>query len=327
MKSYHAAKENMMMHLLRDLEDMLEICVDVSLCDSPEEVMAMMESNIKELLSTDRCSLYIYDRGANVLWTKFASGLAPVRLPMNSGVAAWVAKNAKSAYIDDAYSDERFNDDVDRASGYKTHNVLCVPVFNSEERCVAVLQILNKVDADNMPAPFQTQDRVLVHLLGRHLGVVLQDMKRSTVLTNGLNKLTELNLVSQRLCSVTQGMRRNFDVVRLAQRAEETAKEILDTMYARVLFLEHKHIDQVVNMRHFGDEANDPDKEQKLWYVKNEISELTFKDEPTRVWASTTSGISGYVLTTGKCMDVEHPNIDDRFHSEQDLETCDNGRF
>ena len=40
-------------------------------------------------------------------------GISPVRLPLEQGVAGWVAKHAKSAYIDDAYSDIRFNPEVD----------------------------------------------------------------------------------------------------------------------------------------------------------------------------------------------------------------------
>ena len=238
-----------------------------------------------------------------------------------------MATHAKAAYIDHAYSDSRFTSKVDAASGYKTNNIICVPIFNNEERCVAVLQVINKIEVDArtgvvMPADFTTQDKVLTHLLGRHMGVVIQEMMREAQLERGLAKLTELCEVSRRLCAVTAGTTRNFDVIRLAQRAEETCKEVCDTMYARVLFLEHKHADQVVKMRKFGDEPDEPDSDsRKLWYVVDELSEINFKHEPKRVWASTTSGISGWVCTNGKSIDVERPDLDDRFHSVSDLET------
>eukprot|EP00946_MAST-07B_sp_MAST-7B-sp1_P003321 g3321.t1 len=320
--AYFEAKEKVMMKMLRDLEDMLEICIEMSLCETQEEVMGLMESHVKTLVSVDRATLYIIDHSTETIWTKFATGVPPIKMPMSKGISGWVAKHAKSAYIPDAYADGRFDPRSDTASGYRTHNMLCVPVFNSDERCVAVLQAINKMDAESMPTDFTTQDKVLIHLLGRHMGVVLQELIRADTLRRGLSKLTELVSVSRNLCSVNAGTRRDFDVIRLAQRAEETAKEILDTSYARVLFLEHRHVDQQVKIKMFGEEAADPESgKRKLWYVTQEISTITFKQEPTRKWAATTSGISGYVVTTGRSVDVEHPEIDDRYHAAQDLNT------
>ena len=56
---FSGAKEAMMMKLLRDLEDMLEICIEMSLCEDMEQVMGLMESHIKTLVSADRCTVSI----------------------------------------------------------------------------------------------------------------------------------------------------------------------------------------------------------------------------------------------------------------------------
>jgi GAF domain-containing protein len=45
--------------------------------------------------------------------------------------------------IDDAYADPRFNPAVDRQTGYKTRNLLTVPMKEGG-RVVGVLQVLNK---------------------------------------------------------------------------------------------------------------------------------------------------------------------------------------
>ena len=56
---FSGAKEAMMMKLLRDLEDMLEICIEMSLCEDMDQVMGLMESHIKTLVSADRCTVSI----------------------------------------------------------------------------------------------------------------------------------------------------------------------------------------------------------------------------------------------------------------------------
>ena len=49
--------------------------------------------------------------------------------------------------IDDAYQDVRFNQAVDRATGFRTRNILCVPVYDTSQSPPAlagVMQVINK---------------------------------------------------------------------------------------------------------------------------------------------------------------------------------------
>jgi adenylate cyclase len=41
-----------------------------------------------------------------------------------------VFTSGKPEIIDDAYADARFNQEVDRRTGYRTRNILCVPIRN-----------------------------------------------------------------------------------------------------------------------------------------------------------------------------------------------------
>ena len=53
-----------------------------------------------------------------------------------------------TAQIRDAYADERFNKDVDRRTGFRTRNMLVVPIrsADAEKRVIAVAQMINKLD-------------------------------------------------------------------------------------------------------------------------------------------------------------------------------------
>lgn len=42
------------------------------------------------------------------------------------------------------FQDDRYNDEVDRITGYTTGSLLCMPVRNAEDEVVAVVQVINK---------------------------------------------------------------------------------------------------------------------------------------------------------------------------------------
>ncbi len=46
--------------------------------------------------------------------------------------------------MDDPYSDPRFNQDVDKQTGYLTHSLLCAPIRTTKGEVIGVLQVLNK---------------------------------------------------------------------------------------------------------------------------------------------------------------------------------------
>jgi two-component system sensor histidine kinase VicK len=70
-------------------------------------------------------------------------GLPPMRVTIGQGVAGWVALTGQPAMVNSAYSDERFFAEFDRASGFHTDSILCVPL-KVEQRVIGVLEALNK---------------------------------------------------------------------------------------------------------------------------------------------------------------------------------------
>ncbi len=94
----------------------------------------------------ERGSLFLVDRASGELWTLVAEGLgqAEIRLPPGVGIAGWVAQNGEPANVAEAYDDPRFNPEVDRRTGYRTHTVLCVPVRDAAGAVVGVVQTINR---------------------------------------------------------------------------------------------------------------------------------------------------------------------------------------
>ena len=70
----------------------------------------------------------------------------PIKIPYGRGIAGHVAATGKSLNIEDAYTDSRFNDTIDKRTGYRTKNVLCLPILNEHDECIAVAEAINKLN-------------------------------------------------------------------------------------------------------------------------------------------------------------------------------------
>ena len=65
--------------------------------------------------------------------------------PADRGLAGFVLRNRKSEIINDVQNDPRFYGQIDFKSGFKTRNMIAIPLIAGEEP-VGVLEVLNKVD-------------------------------------------------------------------------------------------------------------------------------------------------------------------------------------
>ncbi|MCX5671176.1 MAG: SpoIIE family protein phosphatase, partial [Planctomycetota bacterium] len=97
------------------------------------------------------------------------SEIEVIRFPANRGIAGTVARQKACLIVPDAYADPRFNPEVDRNTGWRTRNMLAVPMTNLDGRLVGVLEALNK-----RSGTFTDQDVALLGALAAQAGVALE---------------------------------------------------------------------------------------------------------------------------------------------------------
>jgi len=107
--------------------------------------------NFRKLINTERCALFLMDHNTNELYFKPVGGLdadvPEIRFPATAGIAGWVATHVKELNIPDAYIDDRFNPEIDKKTGFRTRNILCMPVMDQETgKLLAVCQMVNKFE-------------------------------------------------------------------------------------------------------------------------------------------------------------------------------------
>ena len=139
----------------------------------------------KTALNADRCTVYLYDKERNELYSKVATGIEgfkELRIPANKGLAGHVAQTGETINIKDAYKDKRFNPEVDKKTGYKTKTILCMPIKNFNQEIIGVFQVLNKFDET-----FTIDDEDLLIAISSSAGISLENAQ----LFEKQNKLLE----------------------------------------------------------------------------------------------------------------------------------------
>ncbi len=121
-----------------------------------EQVFDLIAARIMDMFHVEAGALLLLNEETQELefvtnWLGDPEPLRGIRLKLGQGVAGQVALTGQPAVVNDAYSDERFYDHVDDATGFTTRSILCAPLL-LRDRCIGVIELLNKVDG-----PF-TQD-------------------------------------------------------------------------------------------------------------------------------------------------------------------------
>jgi sigma-B regulation protein RsbU (phosphoserine phosphatase) len=120
----------------------------------------------------ERGTVFLVDRERSEIWSLVGLGLDQheIRLPISKGIAGWVAEHAVAVNLEDAYTDPRFESEVDLRLGYRTKSLLCLPILSKNDETIGVLQLLNK-----KTGPFTSADENLLRAISDHVALALEN--------------------------------------------------------------------------------------------------------------------------------------------------------
>src|SRR5271170_2372318 len=118
----------------------------------------------------ERGTVFLVDQQRNEIWSLVGIGLEQqvIRLPADRGIAGWVAREGSAVRLENAYNDPRFEPDIDRKLGFKTKQLLCLPIRNEAGAIIGVLQLLNKTEG------FTDEDEAFLDALSAHVALALE---------------------------------------------------------------------------------------------------------------------------------------------------------
>jgi len=115
---------------------------------SLDNALLLISEQARELVSADRCSIFMYDKEADMLWTRLADGIGRIAISTSSGIAGDTYTKGEAQIVNAPYSDDRFLAGIDKKSGYETQNMITVPIFDSQRVVIGLFQLLNKGEGD-----------------------------------------------------------------------------------------------------------------------------------------------------------------------------------
>lgn len=135
-------------------------------------LLKVIAEETKIAIQADRCTVFMYDKEKNELWSKVALGMdsQEIRFPADRGLAGYVVKTGEPLNIPDAYNDSRFNPDIDKETGYRTKTILCMPIKNNNKEIIGAFQVLNKLNG-----VFTKGDEDLLAAIGGSASIALEN--------------------------------------------------------------------------------------------------------------------------------------------------------
>ncbi len=141
-----------------------------------------------DLLACDRASIFVHDQERNELVACPALGVdsGTLRIPDDAGIVGDVIRSGQAVQVEDVTTDERFNPEVDKETGYTTRNLLCVPLRDGEGEIMGAFELINRLEGH-----FDQDDlEALEHLAG-HAAVALANTREHQRLSRSRDQLTE----------------------------------------------------------------------------------------------------------------------------------------
>ncbi len=129
----------------------------------------LIAEEAKSLLEVERCSIFIVDSEAMMLWTKHSDGIGRIAIGLDSGIAGDTYSKQEPQLVNNPYEDARFLPKIDEKSGFTTRNMMTVPIFNSKREVIGVIQLLNKNNGD-----FSAQDLDVLTFMANYVSGTIE---------------------------------------------------------------------------------------------------------------------------------------------------------
>ena len=270
---------------LRRAEVLVELTRRMASCGTLDEVLKTLVEVATSELNAERGSLFLNDSTTGELFSRVAQGNAQrqIRILNTSGITGHVFTTGVGVVVPDAYADDRFNRSIDEQTGFKTENILCVPIRTVKGEVMGVFQALNKLNGR-----FTKQDLIELEAITTQGTLALQSAQF-------IEKMQAVRRQEMEFIEVVSEVTADIKLGSLLQKVMGEATRLLNAERS-TLFL------------------ND-EKTSELW------SEVSQGLDSMQIRLPNHVGIAGLVFTSGKSINIPYAYADLRFNPAFDKKT------
>lgn len=160
---------------------------------SNDELLSTVVEAAARIFGAAAASIALVDEAAQELVFRVAFGagsetVVGMRIPLDQGIAGYVANTGQPIAISNVQQDARFARDTAEKTGYVPRSILAMPLIYGD-RVIGVMEVLDKISA---PA-FGMQDMELLGLFARQAAIAIHQSQQferlNDVLMRGLAQL------------------------------------------------------------------------------------------------------------------------------------------
>ncbi len=279
--------------MARNNEAMLRISMALPEHPDLEDLLYYVSNEVKILLNTEGAIVILLDREKNELFIQGAayddadtqSRVKEARFSMDELVAGKVIRSGKPMIVSEASDDLHLYEARDRKLGYKTRNLLLVPL-KSSDRIIGVLCAINKKEGK-----FEQAD---VELLSMTAGTVALSIENARF-SEELKKAYRNN---EALLRISTALPKYPDLEDLLDYVNSEVKRLLDSEGAVSLLLDEEKREFYV----LGASYDATDTQQRVKEVRFSVDQLA----------------AGKVVSTGRSMIINDTSKERKLHEARD---------
>ncbi len=189
----------------------------------------------------ERGTIYLVDENTNEIWSRIIAGkeISEIRQPLGKGISGYVAKTGETVNITDVYRDKRFNPEFDKRSGFKTKNILCMPMRNRENKIIGVFQLINKKHGT---FDFDSEDESFLKAFSVNAAIAIENSRIALQMVQS----ERLSAVGRMAGTIVHDIKNPMSTIRIyaqvlkKKAGNEEAADLVDQII--------KQIDRLVNM-------------------------------------------------------------------------------
>eukprot|EP00747_Dinoflagellata_sp_TGD_P166922 gnl/TRDRNA2_/TRDRNA2_190490_c0_seq1.p1 gnl/TRDRNA2_/TRDRNA2_190490_c0~~gnl/TRDRNA2_/TRDRNA2_190490_c0_seq1.p1 ORF type:complete len:499 (+),score=129.02 gnl/TRDRNA2_/TRDRNA2_190490_c0_seq1:94-1590(+) len=173
-----------------------------SLCQDlgTQSLLLTITMHANKIVSAQRSTVFLVDEPHQQLWSVSTDTGVEIRIPKTAGIAGLCCTTAEVINIPDAYADSRFNQAMDKKTGFRTQSILAIPMFEDDlnspastkeaqrrasearkslgmnkgekvpNKVIGVIQMINKTSFDGNVEVFDETDVEVMELFAKFVG-------------------------------------------------------------------------------------------------------------------------------------------------------------
>jgi GAF domain-containing protein len=153
---------------------------------SNDELLESIVEAAARIFGAAASSIALVDEKGQALEFKVAYGagrdeVIGMRIPLDRGIAGYVAMTGQPIAVSNVQQDARFNQDFAESTGYVPRSILAMPLI-SDDRVIGVMEVLDKINAPS----FGIQDMELLGMFARQASIAIHQSQQFDLLNESL---------------------------------------------------------------------------------------------------------------------------------------------